>query len=80
MKLNVSQRMISAYENDLSQPGIDMLIQMSKLFGVSVDYIVGNTDVRIPAERILANGLSNDEIKLLDNYRCLTEKDKQRAI
>lgn len=80
MKLNVSQRMVSAYENELSQPSIDMLIQMSKIFGVSVDYIIGNTEVRIPAERFLINGITEDEIKLLDLYRNLTEKDRQRAI
>ena len=39
LKLNVSQKMISAYENGTHQPSIDTLIKMSNIFGVSVDYL-----------------------------------------
>ena len=44
IKLNVSQKMISAYENGTHQPSIDTLIRLSKIFNVSVDYLLERTD------------------------------------
>ena len=61
MQLNVSQKMISAYECGVHQPSIDTLIQMSKIFGASVDYIIGISDIRMPAEKFAAEGLEPKE-------------------
>ena len=80
LKLNVSQKMISAYENGSHQPSIDTLFQMSKIFGVSVDYIIGNSDIRTPAEKFSKDGLSQNEIELLDIYKQLDKEKKQKAI
>lgn len=43
LKLNVSQKMISAYENGKSEPSIATLMQMADIFNTSVDYIIGKT-------------------------------------
>ncbi len=43
LKLNVSQKMISAYENGKSEPSIAALMQMADIFNTSVDYIIGKT-------------------------------------
>lgn len=40
LKLNVSQKMISAYENGKSEPSIATLMQMADIFNTSVDYII----------------------------------------
>ncbi len=40
-KLGVTKQCISNWENDNIQPSIDMLIKISKFFGVSTDYILG---------------------------------------
>ena len=37
MKLNVSQKMISAYENGKNEPSIDLLIRMADIFHVSIE-------------------------------------------
>lgn len=43
--LGVSQQTISKYENGRNEPGSETLILMSKLFGVSIDYIIGNPNI-----------------------------------
>lgn len=39
-RVNVSKAMISAYETAIKAPSIEVLIRLSRLFGVSVDYLV----------------------------------------
>ena len=80
IKLNVSQKMISAYESGIHQPSIDTLIKLSEIFDVSVDYIIGNTDVKSPAEKFLKNGLTDREIELLDIFKGLNSSKQERAI
>lgn len=80
LKLNVSQKMISAYESGTHQPSIDTLIQMSNLFGVSVDYLIGITDIRLPAERFAKEGLTENEIELLRLFKTLDKDAQQKAI
>lgn len=43
-KLEVVVATVSSYETNNSQPNIEKLIHLSKLFGVSIDEIVGNTN------------------------------------
>lgn len=45
-KLGVSQPTLSAWEGERKNPSVDSLIQMSELYGVSVDYLLG-----LPEER-----------------------------
>lgn len=62
-KLNLTKSVISAYENDLRLPSYDVLIQISKIFHVSTDYLFGlesSTGVDL-------SGLSEDEKTALKN-------------
>lgn len=43
-RLFISQGTYNNWENGKTQPSIEQLILLSKLFDVSIDYIVGNTD------------------------------------
>lgn len=43
--LGVTQQSINKYEHGLAEPGISMLIRMSKIFNTSIDYIVGNDSI-----------------------------------
>ncbi|MFV3012943.1 helix-turn-helix domain-containing protein [Clostridium botulinum] len=45
-KLNVGKSTISQYENNINTPDIDIIKKISKIFDVSVDYLLGNTDIR----------------------------------
>lgn len=80
LKLNVSQKMISAYESGAHQPSIETLIRMSEIFNVSVDYMIENSDIRMKAERLVKDGLTANEIELLELFNELDEKKQQRAI
>ncbi len=72
-KNNLSQRKIadvigcspatySRYETGQREPSIDILIQLSSFYNVSVDYIIGNTLIEYSA-------LSDNEIELLHELR-----------
>lgn len=43
IKLNVSKSRINMWENNGSVPRISVLIQLSSLYNVSIDYLLGNT-------------------------------------
>lgn len=60
-RIGISKAMISAYETASKAPSIDVLIRLSRLFGVSVDYLVC---VDAPPY-IDASGLSDDETALV---------------
>lgn len=38
--LNISREALSHYENGKREPSLNMLIQMSKYFNVSIDYLI----------------------------------------
>ena len=80
LKLNVSQKMISAYESGAHQPSIETLIRMSEIFNVSVDYMIENSDIRMKAERLVKDGVTANEDELLELFNELDEKRQQRAI
>lgn len=45
-KLNKKQQTISLYENGTNEPDLDSYIILSKLFGCSIEYIAGKSDIR----------------------------------
>ncbi|MDO5398042.1 MAG: helix-turn-helix transcriptional regulator [bacterium] len=79
LRLNVSQKMISAYESGTHQPSIDTLIEMSKIFNVSVDYIIENTNIRTPVEQLTKDTLTPNELELLDIFKRLDPEKQQRS-
>ncbi len=42
-KLSISQPGYAKYENNLAEPDAENLIKLSKLYGVSTDYLLGNS-------------------------------------
>lgn len=51
-KVGVSRQSIQKWEAGDSQPTIQNLITLSKLFGVSVDYFCGNSETEVEANRM----------------------------
>ena len=45
MDLNMSQNTVSRYETGEREPGIAELVKIADYFGVSIDYLVGRTDM-----------------------------------
>lgn len=62
-QLGLTKSVISAYETDLRMPSYDILIRISKIFGVSTDYLLG-VDKR---KSIDMTGLTDDEVSALLN-------------
>lgn len=75
MKLNISQSTISAYEKGDRPPDSDILVSIANFFDVSLDYLVGLTDLKKP---IFKTDLTPDEIDNLCAYRQLSSFDKER--
>ena len=82
--LNVTDRNIRFYESGERMPPSDILIRLSKCFHVSVDYLLGLTDVKDPIHKTvpeqLANieDLSSESLKDLKKYiELLKIKDMQ---
>lgn len=62
--LDVSRSAYTYYERDRSKPDFDTLITLSKIFGVSIDYLVGlsNLPERRREEAQAADALSETEM------------------
>lgn len=75
--IGVSQQSINKYENHNIEPDIETLIRIAQYFNTSVDYIVGNTDIRRKVEAVYAYELNEEESQVLSAYRKLTSKEKE---
>ena len=54
-RLNYSDKAVSKWEQGESMPGIEVLYRLSKLYGVSLDYIVGEESVCAPPSPVRKN-------------------------
>ena len=45
-RLNVKANTISNWENGKSEPGFDMLQKMAEIFGTTIDYILGHSNIQ----------------------------------
>jgi len=75
--LMVSQPSINKYENHNIEPEIEILKRMAAYFDTSIDYIVGNTDVRRRIENTEEYRLNSEEAALIDTYRHLSLMQRQ---
>lgn len=76
LDLNVTQAAISKYELGLSEPDIAMLKNFAAYFHVSVDYLIGLSDIPVYLDKI---DMPLDEINLLSQYRRLNALQKEKT-
>ncbi len=67
-RLGISKRTLLRYESGVSEPTISVLISLSLLFNVSVDYIIGNKDTTEIEDAGLKNQI-DVAIKVLENIK-----------
>ena len=67
-ELGISHALISAYENNKSEPTAKMIIKYADFFDVSVEWILKGATAYSP--------LSENETKMLELYRALNNIDK----
>lgn len=76
--LNVTMQTISNYENEKRDMTPDTILKLADYFEVSIDYLLGKTDIRNPGKQIddVLNeamiGMSKEE------YEKLTETQKKQ--
>ena len=75
--IGVSQQSINKYENYNIEPDIRTLIRLADYFNTSVDFLIGNTQVRQLAEVAMNFNLSLDETDLVTEYRKLSSSEKE---
>ena len=73
-KLFINKSMISSYEKGTRMPSLDILMQLTFIFNVSIDYITGITNIKYGK-----NNMNTEEKNLLERWNCLTEKNKGKA-
>lgn len=73
----VSQQSINKYENHNVEPDINTLIKIADYFDVSVDYLIGRTEVKHTAEILGYHDLDVLESKMINDYRKLNKTQKE---
>ena len=74
--LNVSQTMVSRYELGQAYPDYDTLFQLARHYNVSIDYLIGFSDDRLPCSK---SDLSETEQEILLLFRQLNDIQKEKA-
>ena len=59
--LGVSRQAISKWENSMSVPELEKLVQMSEIFGVSLDYLIKGDFADVPEEVATDEEMKNHE-------------------
>lgn len=70
--IGVSQQAVYKYEKLSVEPDIATLIKLSELFGVSIDFLVGNTTERRKNETTCQCDLTHSEMRHIELYRKST--------
>ena len=68
-RISVTKSAVSAYENDTRLPSYDVLIQISRLFHVSVDYLLGCSEKTTLDVTGLAQEQVNTIQDIVDTYK-----------
>ncbi|MDO4295614.1 MAG: helix-turn-helix transcriptional regulator [bacterium] len=73
--LNISRVAYSFYENGKRQPNLESLSLLATYYNVSVDYLMGRTDIARPAEELTAQ-----EVHLLACFRASDTRGKEAIL
>ena len=75
--VGVSQQSINKYENHTVEPDIETLIKISDFFSVSVDFLIGHTEIRNVPGNFTEYSLNKKEKDIIDGYRKADKKEKR---
>lgn len=78
-RLKMGQATVSNWETGRHEPDQNALLEMSKIFGTSIDYILGNSDIK-KAPSLEDAGLSAEEVELLKLFRSAPEALQDAAL
>lgn len=76
-KLEISQQSVYKYENQITEPNIDMLKHIADFFDVSIDYLTGNSSCAHKVEEVQETELNAEELSLIQKYRSLPPSSRR---
>lgn len=76
--LGVTQQTVSAYESGDREPDLETLNKIADFFDVSVDYLLGRTDIRNTADRIAQ--ILKDDPELLEFWEDLSSRENLKIM
>lgn len=75
--IGCKQQQYQLYESGKREIPVHQLIQLAEYYNVSLDYITGRTKEK---NSLSNKGLSENETKLIKNYRSLSENGKGKIL
>ena len=76
LMIGVSQQSINKYENHGVEPDTDVIRKIADTFNVSTDYLIGNTEIRHPIEKLTPYDLNEKELEVMEEFRKLSLQEK----
>ncbi len=73
IELEVSQETVSAYEQEKHYPSFQSLVKMSKIFGTSIDYIMGLSEE-------CENTNESQKALVLELFNRLNDRQKEKTL
>ena len=75
-KISVTQQNISKYENDVYEIPVDVLVKASHCFNVSIEYLLGLTDIkRDIAGQVVVNEAVDEYYDFIEAFKSLRDED-----
>lgn len=78
--LGVGRTTYTQYETEKSEPDLATVAKLADFFGVSIDYLLGKTDIRTPKEDELIKSLFGDNPELFELLKRFTEREDLKNI
>lgn len=76
--ISVTQQNISKYENDVYEIPVDVLIKISHYFNVSIEYLLGLTEIkRDIAGQVVVNKTVDEYYDLVEAFKNLKTEDQE---
>jgi transcriptional regulator with XRE-family HTH domain len=72
--LKISDRAVGYYENGAREPDYSTLLKISEYFDVSIDYLLGASDIRNPN---VDNKTDKEFVAFYEGYKDLDDADKE---
>ena len=77
-ELGIARTTYANYEQGKRFPGKENLIAIAEYFGVSIDYLLGETDEKQSSDKVI-NEISKDE-ELLEFYNAIKENNELKRL
>lgn len=74
-KLGMHKTTYTNYEQGKHSVPLDFAVTLAEFYGVSLDYLAGRTNFK---QGMSKPTLTDDEVKLIADYRSLSEREKGR--